>query len=55
VRNYFSKGSWKYLKYQTEVRDYLRLSLYKDGLKAFYEDYEVLKKENKSHGTADTI
>ena len=41
----FSKGNWVYKKYPKEVKNYYRLSLYKDGLKAFYEDLEVLRKE----------
>jgi hypothetical protein len=45
VTKNFSKGNWVYKKYPKEVKNYYRLSLYKDGLKAFYEDLEVLRKE----------
>jgi hypothetical protein len=43
VIKYFSKGSWEYQKFQRKVKDYLRLGLYKGGLKAFNEDLQVLK------------
>jgi len=50
VKKYFSKGSWQYRKFQRKVKDYLRLSLYKGGLKAFNEDLKVLKAKIKLTG-----
>jgi len=50
VERFFTKGDWKYQKFQKEVKDYLRLSVYKQGLDAFYADLPILRREIKLTG-----
>jgi len=50
VKSFFAKGDLKYQKFEREVKDYLRLSLYKKGLSALNEDLPILRKEIKLTG-----
>jgi hypothetical protein len=50
VKNNFTNSDWRYLKFNTRVKNYLRLNLTKQGYDAFEENIKVMKEKIEYKG-----